>query len=219
MLDRPAGTTRTSTTARRDRSQARLAADAGDAAALNGAAVLAILRRRKWLLLASILLCPLLAYVAITQLTPRYTATGTMIYDASEFKVREMQSILRVDPITDAVMATQAEVLRGMPVIEQVANRLNLLTNPEFNTSLRPPSWPEADAGRDRAMLFAPAADPDVTRCRATAGTCPQCHADRGAGRADRHTGEGVARAGGVVHLGRPGHRRRRRRTTRWMST
>ncbi len=44
---------------------------------------------------------------------------------------------------------------------------------------------------------------------RATAGTCPQCHADRGAGRADRHTGEGVARAGGVVCLGRPGHRRR----------
>ena len=62
------------------------------------------------------LLCPLLAYVAITQLTPRYTATGTLIYDASESKVREMQSILRVDPITDAVMATQAEVLRGMPV-------------------------------------------------------------------------------------------------------
>ena len=89
------------------------------------------------------LLCPLLAYVAITQLTPRYTATGTLIYDASESTVREMQSILRVDPITDAVMATQAEVLRGMPVIEQVANRLNLLTNPEFNTSLQPPSWPE----------------------------------------------------------------------------
>ena len=120
-----------------------MAAGEGDATALNGAAVLAILRRRKWLLLASIVLCPLLAYVAITQLTPRYTATGTMIYDPSESTVREMQSILRVDPITDAVMATQAEVLHGMPVIEQVTNRLNLLTNPEFNTSLKPPSWPE----------------------------------------------------------------------------
>ena len=56
-----------------------------------------------------------------------------LVYDTSELKLREMQSILRVDPITDAVMATQAEVLRGMPIIEQVANRLNLLTNPEFN--------------------------------------------------------------------------------------
>ena len=44
--------------ARRDRSQARLAAGVGDAAALNGAAVLAILRRRKWLLLASIAALP-----------------------------------------------------------------------------------------------------------------------------------------------------------------
>ncbi len=55
--------------------------------------------------------------------------------------MRELQSILRVDPITDAVMTSQAEVLRGMLVVEQVATRLNLLTNPEFNASLRPPSW------------------------------------------------------------------------------
>ena len=147
-------TTRTSTAAPRERSQARLAAGDGDATALNSAAVLAILRRRKWILLASIVLCPLLAYVAITQLTPRYTATGTMIYDPSESTVREMQSILRVDPITDAVMATQAEVLHGMPVIEQVANRLNLLSNPEFNISLKPPSWPERRLAAIQRMLF-----------------------------------------------------------------
>ena len=84
----------------------------------------------------------MLAYIAMSQLTPRYTATGTLLYDADGYKVRELQSILRVDPITDAVMASQAEVLRGMPVVEQVASRLNLLTNPEFNASLRRPPWP-----------------------------------------------------------------------------
>jgi hypothetical protein len=112
-----------------------MAVDVGDAAALNGAAVFAVLRRRKWLLLASILLCPLLTLIAIAQLTPRYTATGTLLYDASEYKLREMQSILRIDPITDAVMASQAEVLRGMPVIEQVTSRLNLQTT---RNSMRP---------------------------------------------------------------------------------
>ena len=71
MLDQPAGTDSTSSTARRDRSRARLAAGLGEATAVDGAVVLAILRRRKWILLASIVLCPLLAYVAITQLTPR----------------------------------------------------------------------------------------------------------------------------------------------------
>ena len=141
MLDRPEGATQPPRTVRRDRSPARMAVDVGDAAALNGAAVFAVLRRRKWLLLASILLCPLLTLIAIAQLTPRYTATGTLLYDASEYKLREMQSILRIDPIADAVMASQAEVLRGMPVIEQVTSRLNLQTNPEFNASLRPRSW------------------------------------------------------------------------------
>ena len=159
------------------------------------------------------LLCPLLAYVAITQLTPRYTATGTLLYDASEYKVRELQSILRVDPITDAVMASQAEVLRGMPVVEQVASRLNLLANPEFNASLRPPSWLRRERSRRSRMLFAPERRIRQRRCRAATGSRPQRHAERGAGRADRHTGEGIARAGGVVHRGRSGDRRRRGRT------
>lgn len=112
-----------------------------DAPALNGAALLATLRRRKLPLLASILLCPLLAFIALTQLTPRYTASGLLLYDSSEYKVRELQSILRVDPITDAVMASQAEVLRGMPVIEQVTARLDLYSDPDFNAALRPPPW------------------------------------------------------------------------------
>ena len=161
MLDRPAGATTRPTTAPRPRSPSRMATDAGDAAGLDGAAILAILRRRKWLLLASILLCPLLAYVAITQLTPRYTATGTLLYDASEYRLRELQSIQRVDPITDAVMTSQAEVLRGLPVVEQVMNRLNLLTNPEFNVALRPRSWLQRMFAAIQGMLSAPGPPPD----------------------------------------------------------
>ncbi len=153
MLDRPAGVPQPPTPARRGRAPARLAGDTADAGGLNGAAVLAILRRRMGFLLAPMLLCPLLALVAITQLTPRYTATGTLIYDASEYKLRELQSILRVDPITDAMMTTQAEVLRGIPVMEQVARELNLLTNPEFNASLRPRSWLRRTAGAVRRFL------------------------------------------------------------------
>ena len=95
MLDRPAGATQPPTMARRHRPPARVADYAGDAPELNWAAVLAIVRRRRLLLLATILLCPLLAYIAISQLTPRYTATGTLLYDASEYKLRELQRYLR----------------------------------------------------------------------------------------------------------------------------
>jgi polysaccharide biosynthesis transport protein len=141
MLDRPAVAPQAPLSSRRDRSQWRAPAEGHDRSALSGAAVIAILRRRMLPLLASILLVPLLSYVAISQMTPLYTATGTLLYDASEYKLRELQSILRADPITDAVMATQAEVLRGMPLVEQVASRLNLHANAEFNVSLSQASW------------------------------------------------------------------------------
>ena len=121
MLDRPAARSEAPVTTRHERS--RGGRDPDDAAALNAAAMLAILRRRRLPLLASVLLCPLLTFIALSQLTPRYTASGTLLYDASEYKDRELQSILRVDPITDAVMATQAEVLQGMPVVKQIADR------------------------------------------------------------------------------------------------
>jgi polysaccharide biosynthesis transport protein len=138
MLDRPAVPSEAPAT-RRERPRA--GRDPESAANLNAASMLAILRRRKLPLLASLLLCPLLTFIALNQLTPRYTASGTLLYDASEYKDRELQSILRVDPITDAVMATQAEVLRGMPMVKQIADRLNLYEDPEFNQALRPHTW------------------------------------------------------------------------------
>lgn len=130
---------------------------------LSGAAVLAILRRHKLALLLPMLLIPLLGLLAIGQITPQYTATGTLQYDASEYSLRELQSILRADPITEPIMTTQAEILRGMPVVEQVAMRLNLFDNPEFNSTLRPPTL-----GRQLMALLwrlrpaEPAADPIV---------------------------------------------------------
>src|SRR5689334_6759131 len=119
MLDRPSADAEAPVPMRRSRWPRRVVTGLTDNDALNIGAILAILRRRKLLLLGSILLCPLLAWLALSQITPLYTATGTLIYDQAEYKLRELQSILRADPITDAVMATQAEVLRGMPVVER----------------------------------------------------------------------------------------------------
>jgi capsular exopolysaccharide synthesis family protein len=96
----------------------------------------------------------LLTYIALARITPGYTATGSMLYDASQYKARELQSILQADPITDAVMASQAEVLRAMPVVEQVVNRLNLQTNPEFNPALRPRAWTQHVLSLVRPSLF-----------------------------------------------------------------
>ncbi len=100
---------------------------------------LAALRQRRWTLVATIVLVPLCAFLTLRQITPLYTATGSLIYEPSEFTLRELQSILRSDPTTEAMMASQAELLHSLHIAESVARRGNLFSNPEFNTALRPP--------------------------------------------------------------------------------
>jgi capsular exopolysaccharide synthesis family protein len=103
-------------------------------------ATIGIFRRHLWAFLTVAMLVPGCAWIAIERTTPRYTASGSLIYEPSEYKVRELESILRTDPTTDAVMASQAEILQSMKVAQRVAERGNLFDSPEFNPALRPPS-------------------------------------------------------------------------------
>ena len=105
----------------------------------NGRALLASLRRRLLPFLACALLIPILAALALHRITPLYTATGTLIYEPNAYKPRELQSILRTDRITEAVMASQAQVLGGLRLIEPMAQQLHLFSDPEFNPALRRP--------------------------------------------------------------------------------
>ncbi len=100
---------------------------------------LAALRQRQWTLIATIVLIPLCAFIILRQITPIYVASGSLIYEPSEYTLRQMQSILRADPTTEAIMASQAELLHSLHIAQRVAERGNLFDNPEFNAALRPP--------------------------------------------------------------------------------
>jgi uncharacterized protein involved in exopolysaccharide biosynthesis/Mrp family chromosome partitioning ATPase len=100
---------------------------------------LAAVRQRRMTLIATIVLVPLCTWLTLRQITPLYTATGSLIYEPSEYKVRELQSILRADPTNEAMMASQAEILHSLHIAQRVAERGNLFNNPEFNAALRPP--------------------------------------------------------------------------------
>ncbi len=102
--------------------------------------LLDILRRRKLPLIGCMILIPAMGILALRQTTQLYTASGTLIYDPGHYRTRELQSILQTDPTTEAVMASQVEILHGLRVIEPMAQRLNLYSKPEFNPSLRAPS-------------------------------------------------------------------------------
>ncbi len=113
--------------------------DAMDRPVPLGAVLAALRRQRRWLILA-VLLIPALAYLAILQTTPRYTATATVVYEPSAFAAQELQSILREDPATDAAMASQAAIAGSLTVATRLAEKFDLFADPAFNASLRRPS-------------------------------------------------------------------------------
>src|SRR5689334_4297352 len=95
---------------------------------------LSVIRQRRLVLIATILVVPSCAFLILQQITPRYTATGALIYQASDY-----QGPARSEPITEATMASQAEVLQSLRIAQRVADRGNLYANPDFNAALRPP--------------------------------------------------------------------------------
>jgi polysaccharide biosynthesis transport protein len=97
------------------------------------------LRQRRKTLIAVIVIIPLCTWFALQRITPLYTATGSVIYEPSSYKLHELESIIRQDPTTESMMSSQAEILQSLHIAQQVAERGNLFKNPEFNAALRPP--------------------------------------------------------------------------------
>ena len=134
-------------------------------------ATIGILRRHLAAFLIVLVLVPGCAWVALQRVTPRYTAVGSLIYEPSDYKTRELQSILQTDPTTEAVMASQAEILQDLKIAQRVAERGNLFADPEFNPDLAPKSltgrvahWLRARFGAEDAnrpdQVYGPRLDP-----------------------------------------------------------
>ncbi len=175
-------------------------------------ATLGIFRGHLWAFLAVAALVPACAWIAIERTTPRYTASGSLIYEPSDYNVRELESILRTDPTTEAVMASQAEVLQSLKIAQRVAQQGNLFASPEFNPTLRPRSASRIAADRVWSVfgrsgerdppkaIYGPVPDPgrdanDHSRC---VTRCMPNHIAF------------VSRVGGDVYRRRPSCRRRR---------
>ncbi len=101
---------------------------------------LAALWQRRATFVTVLVLVPLCAWLTLRQIPPLYTATGSLIYDPGGYNVRELQSILREDPITESMMSSQAEILQSLHIAEIVAQRGALFDDPEFAPDRRPPS-------------------------------------------------------------------------------
>ncbi|MBI1359049.1 MAG: polysaccharide biosynthesis tyrosine autokinase [Alphaproteobacteria bacterium] len=102
--------------------------------------VLRAVRRRLSLLVAVFLLTFAAVAVFTFQLTPRYTATASVIVATPKQKVVDISAVLQGLPADTATVDTEAEVLKSRSLIAKVVKRLDLIHNPEFNPAVAEPS-------------------------------------------------------------------------------
>ncbi|SDC81025.1 GumC family protein [Belnapia rosea] len=106
-------------------------------------ALLAALRRRRLVLVLCALLFPIAAFIAAKQLTPRYTATATVMFEPTDYSARELQSILRDETTTDAVLASQVDVIRSLSIARRIVRQYDLTDREEFSWWVREAKRPE----------------------------------------------------------------------------
>jgi len=111
--------------------------------------LLAALRRRRWVLVICTVLFPLVAFIAAQHMTPLYTASTKVMYDRQEYSdpvLRGPTAVLQ-DQTTDAVLASQIEVIRSLSVARRIVRQFDLTNRPEF-------AWWLRDAERADTLPF-----------------------------------------------------------------
>ncbi|MHA2939514.1 GumC family protein [Vibrio sp. RC27] len=77
-----------------------------------------------------------LTVLLVLQMTPKYTATATLLIEAQENKVISIQEVVGIDSSQKEYYQTQFEILKSIPIAKRVIEKLNLAKNPEFNHHL-----------------------------------------------------------------------------------
>jgi capsular exopolysaccharide synthesis family protein len=101
-------------------------------------ALIGTLWRGKWII-ALVTMCAvgLAIYYAYFKAVPIYRATAVVIMETSQDNVAGLPSIAGGLSGESTGVNTEVEVLRSRGLAEKVVERLNLIDDPEFNTSLR----------------------------------------------------------------------------------
>ncbi len=148
---------------------------AADESAISPAQLIATLRRNWPLILFFGLLFGAAGYAyTVTSVPKQFTTAGVLSIDMERFAVPALQGALSGDGMADPMPLVRSEVqiLMSRSLLQEVADELHLIDNPEFNAALRPMPWGEqmkrSIAGALPQAVAEPLADigllPDVTR-------------------------------------------------------
>jgi capsular exopolysaccharide synthesis family protein len=122
-----------------DRLAARLARPGGDE--MDPGELWAKLWRRKTVIIVVTVLLSAFAAYMVFRATPRYTAEASVLIDAQRNRVTAIEDVLSgLTPDTETVQS-EVEVLRSRGLARRTIEKLGLDQDPEFNSSLQPPSF------------------------------------------------------------------------------
>ena len=125
-------------------SESVIAQDAG----LDIKDLIGILRRRKKVILATVLLLTSLAVLVGLQLTQKYTATALVMIDPSKSNIVDVESVIQGLGTDASTVESQIRVISSRFQLERLADDLGIFDDPEFNAALRNPDRDVPDAGR-----------------------------------------------------------------------
>jgi polysaccharide biosynthesis transport protein len=98
--------------------------------------LLAMLRRRRAIILSCILVITLLAVVAVFVLKPKYSAETSLLLDSRKTNVIDLEAVVSgIQPEAPAIRS-EVDVLRSRQLMAKVVDKLGLAGNPDFNTAL-----------------------------------------------------------------------------------
>lgn len=97
--------------------------------------MLGVAARQLWVILIPLVMIPAIAAVAINRMPAQYTATGSVLYDPASYTPDILQSIVKTDPTTDTVVASQGAILASGAMADRLSRTLNLAHQPGFRAS------------------------------------------------------------------------------------
>ncbi len=105
--------------------------DGGDGLDLKD--LIAILKRRRWIIIWTVVLITAVATLIGLQLTPKYTATALLMIDPQKERVVNVEEVLQGLNPDAAVVETQIKVIQSRAYAERVMAELRLFDDPEFS--------------------------------------------------------------------------------------
>ncbi|NUH66507.1 polysaccharide biosynthesis tyrosine autokinase [Sulfitobacter sp. S0837] len=102
-------------------------------------ALFSTLWREKWLIGLGVLVALLIGgYYAYIVATPLYRSTAVVILKTKQDQIVDLQSVVGGLSGDTSEVNSEVEVLRARSLMREVVDRLDLTTDPEFNTELQP---------------------------------------------------------------------------------